>query len=114
MTSDFRTLTTVAELLKAVGRVTRLDLRADMRCGTLPTAVRTRRGGQTVPAIDILKALTRSVSGTFRRLNGGDGSITYLLTDDVIGYGTRLARLNDQGDGAYRVREEALAGAAGK
>ncbi|MBC7805765.1 MAG: hypothetical protein H7145_06405 [Akkermansiaceae bacterium] len=84
---------TVGELLESVGDVTRLRLVTDKRIASLPVGCRVAPGGQVVSTGDVLKALCRSLTGTFRRLDGPNGAVIYLLTDDVEGIGTRFARL---------------------
>ncbi|MBC7805763.1 MAG: hypothetical protein H7145_06395 [Akkermansiaceae bacterium] len=101
-------VTTVQELLKKVALATRLDIVADKRYGVLPVAIRTGNAGESVPAGDLLKGITRSVNGTFRRIVGTDGAALYLLTDDVIGYGTRLAHLSDWARKPFHDRGRAL------
>lgn len=85
---------TVAELLSAVSEATHFRFVADKRLATLSIGYILATEGQEVSIGDVLKALCRSVTGTFRRLNGPNGETMYLLTDDVEGIGTRFARLD--------------------
>ena len=99
---------TVGKLVAAVAKATRLEMVADRRYAALPVVF---RGNRTVAAGDLLKALCRSVNGTFRKL---PNTALYILTDDVDGYGTRLKRLSDWGRDAYKARDKALYDASGK
>lgn len=85
---------TVNELVRRAGQACRLELRADARLGALPVTVLGGGGGaQSVRAGDLLRALSLAVTGTFRRVSAG-GETVFVLTDDVIGLGTRQARLD--------------------
>lgn len=97
---------TLGKLLAAVGKATRTQFAADMRLANMPVGYRLAPGGQTVSTGDVLKALCRSVTGTFRRLDGRDGEAVYLLTDDVEGIGTRFARLDRWAEKAEQQRME--------
>ncbi len=98
---------TVGALLAAAARSTRLPLVSDKRLAALQVGYRVAPGGQVVSAGDVLKALCRSVTGTFRRLDGPNGASVYLLTDDVEGIGTRFARLDRWAERASDQRGEA-------
>ncbi len=97
---------TVGDLLEAVSQATRFPLVADKRIAALPIGYRVAPGGQVISTGDVLHVLCRSVTGTFRRLNGPNGETVYLLTDDVTGIGTRFARLARWAQAAYRKRTE--------
>ncbi|MBC7805766.1 MAG: hypothetical protein H7145_06410 [Akkermansiaceae bacterium] len=97
---------TVGELIAAVSKATRFRLVADTRLASLPIGYRLTPGGQVVSTGDILKALCRSVTGTFRRLDGPGGTTVYLLTDDVEGIGTRFARLDRWAEKAAKQRSD--------
>lgn len=85
---------TVGELLAQCAKETKFPLVADKRLAEFPLAWRVAPGGQTVAVSSVLKLLCRSLTGTFRRLTPTDKTEPiYLLTDDRVGYGTRLARL---------------------
>ncbi len=79
---------TVKELLKRVEKATRVELYADPRVANLPVWT----AGKSARAGDILKALCYAVTGTFRKVGP-----VFVLTDDVMGIGTRRALLSDWG-----------------
>lgn len=98
---------TLGQLLAAVSDATRLRLVADKRVAFLPVVYKLAPGGQVVSTGDVLKVLCRSVTGTFRRLDGPNGKTVYLLTDDVEGIGTRFARLDRWAEKPSRQRTQA-------
>ncbi len=85
---------TVGDLILAVRNATGFVVVADSRYASVPMAARVAPGGASVRAGDVLKVICRSVGGAFRRLVGADGQPIYLLTDDVEGTGTRVARFD--------------------
>ncbi|MBC8136819.1 MAG: hypothetical protein H8F28_13120 [Fibrella sp.] len=97
---------TVGELLAAVSAATRFRLVADRRIASLPVGYKLTPGGQIVSTGDVLKVLCRSVTGTFRRLDGPGGATVYLLTDDIEGIGTRFARLDRWAEKPYEKLRE--------
>jgi hypothetical protein len=98
---------TLGELLTAAGVAARIRLVADKRIASLPVQYRVAPEGHTVAVRDVLKVACRSVTGTFRRLDGPGGETIYLLTDDVEGIGTRFARLNRWAEEAYFLADKA-------
>lgn len=98
---------TLGELLAAAGAASRLRLVADKRIASLPVQYRIAPEGHTVAVGDLLKVMCRSVTGTFRRLDGPGGETIYLLTDDVEGIGTRFARLNRWAEKAFFIAHNA-------
>ena len=100
---------TVGELITRCAKETRLPLVADKRIAAFTLAWRIAPGGQTASVASVLRLLCRSVTGTFRRLDPPNGAQpVYLLTDDRVGYGTRLARLYRWGQRAEEARETLL------
>ncbi|MCW3054326.1 MAG: hypothetical protein JWN14_3496, partial [Chthonomonadales bacterium] len=94
---------TLGDLLKRVAQATGLDLRADRRVAGAPLLVR-MLPVQQMRAGDVLQALCWSVTGALRRI----GTSTYLLTDDVVGIGVRVARLEEWADEAFTARYKAI------
>jgi len=94
---------TLGDLLKRVAQATGLDLQADKRVIGAPLFARLLPG-QQMRAGDVLQALCWSVSGAFRRV----GTLTYLLTDDVVGIGVRVARLEEWAEEAFNARYKAI------
>ncbi len=64
----------VGDLLAAVSKATRIELRADRRLASLSVLMKTTPGGQSVKSGDLLKLICRSVTGTFRYLPGANAS----------------------------------------
>jgi len=92
-------LKTVGDLVQRVGIATRTELYADKRYEgrTLTVA----GSPASAPAGDLLRALALCLAGTYRRVGPA-----YVLTDDVIGLGTRRRILGEfQQDNAARRRE---------
>ncbi|MES2464348.1 MAG: hypothetical protein V4671_27625, partial [Armatimonadota bacterium] len=83
---------TLGMLVKRVAKVTRLELYADGRVSPLPIAV-LAGSGATVRAGDLLRALCWGTTGTFRRVGSAEGLAAYILTDDRVGIGSRIARI---------------------
>lgn len=72
---------TVGDLVSRVGRATRTELYVDAR---LEKKTMTLVGAGTAPAADLLRALAFCLTGTFRQVGPA-----YVLTDDIVGIGTR-------------------------
>ena len=81
-------LKTVRDVLMAIGQRTGLELRADLRVAELPLYLRAT-SEQTARAGDLLMALAWGITGAYRRMD----ERVFLLTDDIEGIGTRVARL---------------------
>ncbi|MBC7808844.1 MAG: hypothetical protein H7145_22145 [Akkermansiaceae bacterium] len=93
---------TVGELVARVQKVVGWELYADRRYAELPVYI---RAAGTARAGDVLKALAYSVTGTFRRMDAGPGAV-FVLTDDRVGSGTRLALMGGWLENArYRLEE---------
>lgn len=102
---------TIGDLLRQITKTTGVEFVADRRVRDLPIYVRgDARAG------DLLMALAWSVSGVFRKIEpatvGGDTAPLYLLTDDIEGIGTRVARLADWGEEAAARRQKFMEGTA--
>jgi hypothetical protein len=78
---------TVSDLIKRVTAQTHVELYCDPRYADLK--VYTKSNGGSVRAGDVLQALCLAITGTFRKV----GASTFVLTDDLEGFGTRHARL---------------------
>ena len=74
-------LKTVGDLVYRIGGMTRTELYADSRLEKKPL---TLLGGPTAPAGDLLRALAFCLCGTWRQVGPA-----YVLTDDLVGIGTR-------------------------
>jgi len=92
-------LRTVGEMVARVGGVTRTEVYADRRYeGRAVTVAGT---AASVPAGDLLRALALCLAGTYRRVGSA-----FVLTDDIVGLGTRRRILGEfQQDNAARRRE---------
>ena len=90
---------TVGELVRRAGAAAHLELYADRRIAALPVWTL----GATAPAKNLLRVLCLSVTGTFRRVGSA-----LVLTDDVVGLGTRLAVQQDWLEDARAQQEEML------
>ena len=77
-------LKTVGDLITRIGVITKRELYADARYGTRPVALLPADG--SAPAADLLRALAVCVGGTYRQVGPA-----FVLTDDVIGLGTKHA-----------------------
>ena len=92
-------LKTVGDLVARVGGVTRTEMYADRRYES--RAVTVAGAAASAPAGDLLRALALCLAGTYRKVGPA-----YVLTDDVIGLGTRRRILGEfQQDNAARRRE---------
>ena len=74
-------LKTVGDLVTRIGGLTHTELYADSRLEKKPL---TLIGGPAAPAGDLLRALAFCLCGTWRQVGPA-----YVLTDDIIGIGTR-------------------------
>ncbi len=74
-------LKTVGDLVTRIGNITHTELYADRR---LETQTVTTTGTPSAPAADLLRALALCLTGTYRQVGPA-----YVLTDDVLGLGTR-------------------------
>lgn len=74
-------LKTVGDLVARIGLATHTELYADRR---LETQTVTATGAANAPAADLLRALAFCLTGTYRQVGPA-----YVLTDDVMGLGTR-------------------------
>ncbi len=72
---------TVGDLVYRIGGLTRTELYADSRLEKKPL---TLLGGPNAPAGDLLRALAFCLCGTWRQVGPA-----YVLTDDIVGIGTR-------------------------
>ncbi|WP_395141435.1 hypothetical protein, partial [Armatimonas sp.] len=80
---------TVQELVERVAKASGLELYADARMGRLKVSLLATPQARTSAGV-LLKALARAVTGTFRQVGGA-----YVLTDDLIGYGTRAGWIGE-------------------
>lgn len=74
-------LKTVGNLVYRIGAAAHTELYVDKRLESLTLAV---RGAPVAPAADLLRALAFCVTGTYRQVGPA-----YVLTDDLVGVGTR-------------------------
>jgi len=92
-------LRTVGDLVQRVGGATRTEMYADRRYESRTLTV--SGVPASAPAGDLLRALALCLAGTYRRVGPA-----YVLTDDVVGLGTRRRILGEfQQDNAARRRE---------
>ncbi len=77
---------TVADLIVRIGLTTRREIYADPRYGPRLVTLVLPAGPPSAPAADLLQALALCVGGTYRQVGPA-----YVLTDDVIGLGTKQA-----------------------
>jgi hypothetical protein len=77
-----KTIKTVGDLVRGVGKSTNLALAVDQHVDTLPLYLR----GGSARAGDLLEALCLALMGTFRKMPDG----SYLLTESLEGLGTRM------------------------
>lgn len=97
---------TVGDLVARVGQATRTELYADRRYEKRSVML---LGPPTARARDVLEALALCVTGTFRRVGPA-----FVLTDDVLGAGTRRIILNRFAQDADLARHGAVADAGDK
>jgi len=91
-------LKTVGNLVARVGAVTRTEMYADKRYEARTLTV--TGASASAPAADLLRALALCLAGTYRKVGPA-----YVLTDDVVGVGTRRRILDEfQQDNAARRR----------
>ncbi len=90
---------TVGDLMDRAGAITHTEMYADKRYESRTLTV---AGATTsAPAGDLLRALALCLTGTYRKVGPA-----YVLTDDIVGLGTRRRILDDfQQDNAARRRE---------
>jgi len=74
-------LKTVGDLVYRIGNAAHTELYADPRLGDKTLSL---RGTAAAPAADLLRALAFCVTGTYRQVGPA-----YVLTDDIVGVGTR-------------------------
>lgn len=99
-------LKTVGDLVTRVGQVTRTELYADRRYEKRSV---TFLGPPTARARDVLEALALCVTGTFRKVGPA-----FVLTDDVLGAGTRRVILGRFAQEADLARHGAVSDAGDK
>lgn len=75
---------TVGELIQRIRTATRIEIYADRRYSGYPVFVR----GTSARSGDVLRALALAVTGTYRKVGPA-----YVLTDDIVGLGSRHAQL---------------------
>lgn len=75
---------TVDDLIIRIGTITHREIYADPRYGPRTVTLSLPAASPSAPAADLLQALALCVGGTYRRVGPA-----YILTDDVIGLGTR-------------------------
>ena len=92
---------TVGALLARVGGLAGLELYADRRWEGRPLTV--LGGPPSAPAADLLRSLAFCLTGTYRKVGPA-----YVLTDDVLGLGTRRAVLSEFAATASAMRQKAL------
>ena len=87
-------LKTVGDLVTRIGLKTGLELYADPHYAARTLVV--QGTAATEPAADLLQALCVCITGTFRKVGPA-----YVLTDDLIGVGTRRKHLQEWQDAAF-------------
>jgi len=75
---------TVDDLITRIGVIVHREIYADPRFGSRLVTLVPSSAPQSAPAADLLQALAFCVGGTFRHIGPA-----YILTDDVVGLGTR-------------------------
>jgi hypothetical protein len=75
---------TVDDLVTRIGLTTHREIYADQRYGTRLVTLAPSAGPPSAPAADLLQALAFCVGGTYRHVGPA-----YVLTDDIIGLGTK-------------------------
>ncbi len=95
---------TLGDLVRRVGQAARLELYADPRVAKLPVGTR----GTTARAGDVLRALCLAVTGTFRKVGYPLAGAAFVLTDDIVGIGTRHAALSEWLFDSDAAKEEAF------
>jgi hypothetical protein len=82
---------TAEDLMKRLREVTGLKIVfADARIGALSVKI----WGESARAGDVLRALCRNIGGAVRKVGEGSSAL-YVLTDDRVGLGTRLAAFSE-------------------
>ncbi|WP_309708330.1 hypothetical protein [Armatimonas sp.] len=101
-------VSTVEILLRQASQVTGLELKADRRIAVLPIWSK-QVVGQRVPVGELLELLALSVTGAFRKLDVPGQGCAWILTDDIEGLATRLARQRQSKEKAkIEVQEQRL------
>ena len=83
---DTSNIVTVGDLIDRISKATHLEIYADTRYETKALAICSDL--HSAPATDLLRALAFCVTGTYRMIGPA-----YVLSDDIIGYGTRVSTL---------------------
>lgn len=100
-------LKTVGDLVTRIGKTARLELYVDKRMET--KTVTTLGPAPSASAADLLRAVAFCLTGTFRKVGPA-----YVLTDDVLGYGTRRKILQEFQSYADSLRRKSLQDAGDK
>lgn len=100
-------LKTVGDLVARIGKIARLELYVDRRMET--KTLTTLGPPPSVSAADLLRAVAFCLTGTFRKVGPA-----YVLTDDVLGYGTRRKILQEFQSYADSLRRKSLQDAGDK
>jgi hypothetical protein len=91
---------TVGDLVARIREASGVEIYADKRYAALPIYTRTTPN-TALRAGDLLKALAYSVTGTFRRVASGSDA-AFVMTDDRVGAGVRLAAIGSWMHGAQQ------------
>lgn len=97
-------LKTVGDLVYRIGGMTHAELYADPRLEKKPL---TLLGEPSAPAADLLRALAFCLCGTFRQVGPA-----YVLTDDIVGIGTRRQIWTEFEEDANSLRRGPVAAAS--
>lgn len=98
---------TIGDVLLRISQTTGVEFVADQRVRELPVYLR----GDAARAGDLLMALAISVGGAFRKMEPDSAKDTakdtaplYVLTDDIEGIGSRVARLGEWAEAADELK----------
>lgn len=100
-------LKTVGDLVTRIGKTARLELYVDKRMETKTLTI--LGSAPSATAADLLRAAAFCLTGTFRHVGPA-----YVLTDDILGYGTRRKILQEFQSYADSLRRKSLEEAGDK
>ena len=89
---------TVDDLIERIGQTVKTEIYADPRFGSRRVTLSPAVGPPSAPAADLLQAAALCVGGVYRRVGPA-----YVLTDDVLGLGTKHAAWKEFEDKAQRL-----------
>lgn len=101
-------LKTVGDLVERIRTTTRVPIFVDGRPASRALWIRAAET-QTVSSGEALQALCWSLSGAVRAVSNLQGDTVFILTEDIEGIGSRLARIKDWAQAAQQHAREAQA-----